>query len=127
MLRRKQHLFPSQILIGTDIIGDVTRLAGVLSLLAAYRIGRGGRGTRARQKPARATSVSPRPGATASGRGCPSPRSPAQAAKHHRARLSFAVALFSMAVLLSILAYAEVRSASTLVELEAPGIGLAAE
>jgi len=41
--------------------------------------------------------------------------------------LSFAAALFSMALLLSILAYAEVRSGSGLVELEAPGIGMATD
>src|SRR5208282_2192974 len=116
---------PSQILTGTDILGDVTRLAGVLSLLAAYRIGRGGRWTRARPKPARATFVGPRPGDSASGRRSPSLRSLAQATKRHGARLSFAAALFSMALLLSILAYAEVRSGSGLVELEAPGIGMA--
>ncbi len=115
---------PSQILTATDILGD---LAGALSLLAAYRIGRGSRWTRARQKPARATFVSPRPGDSASGRRSPSLRSRAQATKRHGARLSFALALFSMALLLSVLAYAEVRSGSGLVEIEAPGIGLAAD
>ena len=96
-------------------------------MLTAYRIGRGGRWKRARQKPAQATFIGPRPGDSASGRKSPSTRSPAKATKRYGDRLRFGVALFSAAMLLLILAYAEVRSASALVELEAAGIGVAAD
>jgi hypothetical protein len=114
-------------LTGIDLLEDVTRLAGVLSLLTAYRIGRGGRWTRARQKPARATFIAPRPGDSASGRRSPSTRSRAKATTRYGDRLRFGVAVFTLAMLLLILAYAEVRSGSGLVELEAPGIGVATD
>lgn len=94
-------------------------------MLTVYRIGRGGRWTRARQKPA--TFIGPRRGDSASGRRSPSPRSPTKTMTRHGDRLRFGVLLFSAAMLLVILAYAEVRSGSGLVELKTPGIGVATD
>lgn len=110
-------------LTSIDLLGDVTRLTGVLSLLAAYGFGRGGRWTRARQKRARETFVVPRAGDADARRSVSALRT-AHRLKRHDDTLRFGFALFWLAVLLSFLAYAEVCGDAGLVELQALGTGV---
>jgi hypothetical protein len=102
-------------LTGADTIESFTRLAGALSLLASYKIGRGGGWTRARQRLARRSFIGPR-GVHTSGRRVsslvPGPGD----------RLRAAVALLWIALLLAIIGYAEVRGEAGFADLEEIGI-----
>jgi hypothetical protein len=105
-------------LTGSDIIEDLSRLAGVLSLLACYKIGRGGGGTRARQRLARAVII--RPG----GRGSSPNPGPVEGRRRDRERLRFIVVALWFALLLAIVAYAGVWGEAGLADLDAMGFAV---
>ena len=108
-------------LLSTDLVDEVTRVIGALSLLAACKIGSGGGPTRARQRLAR-SGIGARNARPASGRGSSSAQGPLKKAKHFGDRLRLGLAVIWVALLLSILAYAELKGEAGLAEFEAIGL-----
>lgn len=114
-------------MFSTDIIDGVTRVTGAIALLAAYQIGSSGGAPRARQRLARAGVFGPRNARTASARGSAPAQGPTKKAKRLGNRLRFGVAVLWVTLLLSILAYAEVRGEAGLAQVEAIGLAGVAE
>ena len=121
--RTSKHCFQGKRLLSTELIDGLTRVSGAIALLAAYKIGSGGSAPRARQRLARAGVVGHRHARTTSGRGSASIESPPKKAKRFGDRLRFGAALVWMALLLSILAYAQVTGEAALAPSEAIGAG----
>jgi len=121
---RANPLFGHWALMSTEIIGDLTRLAGVLSLLAAHNIGCGGGWTRARQRLAQSMLRLPHRGYASRGRGYLSTQGPAKGMQRYGPRLRFGVAGLWMTLLLSIVAYAVIRGEAGLADLEAMGVAV---
>lgn len=111
----------------TEIIDEVTRLAGILSLLAADEIRRGGGWKRARQRFARPPRHSPCRSDNPSGRGSSTPQRPAKGTQRYARQLRFSIAMLWVVLLLAIVSYAEVRGEAGLVELEAMGVTVVTE
>ena len=113
-------------MLSTDLVHDVTRVLAALSLLAAYKMGRGGGWTRARQRRAR-PAVGVRSARMVRSRGSASIGGPCQHAKRRADRLRLALAAICAALLLSVLAYAEVKGGAGLAEFEAVDLAHMAE
>jgi hypothetical protein len=123
----QQARFEGRRLLSTDIIEGLTRVGGAIALLAAYKIGSGGSAPRARQRLARAGVAGWRYARTASGRGSACIEGPPKKAKRLGDRLRFGAAVLWMALLLSILAYAQISGEAGLASLEAIGVGAVTE
>ena len=108
-------------MLNSDLVDALTRVTGALSLLAAYKIGSGGGWTRARQRLAR-SAVGARGARPSSGRGSTSPHGPREKPRRPAARLRLGVAAVAVALLLSILAYAEFKGDGGFAGLEAVGL-----
>ncbi len=115
------------VLTDTNIIEDLTRLAGALALLASSKIGRGRGGARARQRLARDAFGEPRLPREKSGRGSRSSPGPIPDTKRDRDRLRVIVAALWIALLLSIVGYIEVRGEAGLADLDAVGFAIVTE
>lgn len=103
--------------ISADTIESLARIAAAVSLLASYKIGRGG-WPRARQRVARAAVTGPqRPGASR-GRSSSVDPGPSRAAKPRRFRLHSIVAALWIALSLVLVAYATIRGELALAELD---------
>jgi hypothetical protein len=101
-----------------EIIEDITRMAGLLSLLAAYGIGRGGGWKRARQRLARITLLGPRRRDAPSGRRSSSRQGPAKGGKRAEPGLRIGVAALWATLLLSIAAYSAFQGDARLADVD---------
>lgn len=113
-------------MLSTDLVDEITRVSGALALLAAYRIGSGGGWTGARQRLARSRNGA-RSARPKRARGSSLAQGPLRKARRYGDRLRLGVAVIWMALLLSILVYAEVKGEGGLAEFEAMGLGQATE
>jgi hypothetical protein len=103
--------------IGADTLESFARVAAALSLLASYKIGRGG-WPRSRQRVARAVAAVPlRPGASRGQGASPDPEPP-RVAKPRRFRLHSIVAGLWIALSLVLVAYATIRGELALAQLD---------
>jgi hypothetical protein len=114
-------------LTGADSIESFTRLAGALSLLASYKIGRGGGWTRARQRLARRSFIGSRNAHAPSDRGSSPMSGPIENARRYRDRVRAAIVVLWILLLLAIIGYAEVRGEAGFADLEDIGIRLVTE
>jgi hypothetical protein len=109
-------------LTGADTIESFARLAGAISLLASFKIGRGGGWTRARQRLARSTLYRTRQTRTPSCKGSASTRGPVEDVRRYRERLRVLIVALWIALLLSIVGYAAVEGEAGLAQLDDIGI-----
>ena len=107
-------------LTGTDSIESFARLAGAISLLASFKIGRGGGWTRARQRLARSTRFRTRRAQTR--RASASVPVPFERSRRYRDRLSALIVALWIALLLSIVGYAAIDGEAGMAQLETIGI-----
>ena len=107
-------------LTGADTIESFARLAGAISLLASFKIGRGGGWTRARQRLARSTRYRARQAHTQIRRGSASTRP--EGVRRYRDRLRALIIALWIALLLSIVGYAAVDGEAGMAQLETIGI-----
>ena len=106
-------------LTGVDTIESFARLAGAISLLASFKIGRGGGWTRARQKLARSTLYRTRQ--TRAPTRKRSASTPGEI-RRYRDRLRVLIVALWIALLLSILGYAAVEGEAGMAQLDDIGI-----
>src|SRR5438552_5872600 len=111
-----QHYAGQGDLTGADTIESFARLAGALSLLASFKIGRGSGWTRARQRLARSTRLRTRRAHAQIRKGSASTRAP------YRDRLRELMVALWIALLLSIVGYAAVDGEAAMAQLETIGI-----
>ena len=104
-------------LISADTIEDLVRIAAAVSLLASYKIGRGG-WPRSRQRVARVFAAGPRRPVDSRGRGSSPDPGPSRGAKPRRLRLHSIVAGAWIALSLAFIAYATIRGELALAELD---------
>jgi hypothetical protein len=106
-------------LTGADTIESFARLAGAISLLASFKIGRGSGWTRARQRLARSTL-----NRTRQARAPPRKRSASTPGeiRRYRDRLRELIVALWIALLLSIVGYAAVAGEAGMAQLDAIGI-----
>jgi len=109
-------------LTGADTIEGFARLARAISLLASFKIGRGGGWTRARQRLARSTRDRARQARAQIRRGSAPNRAPVERIRRHRDRLRALFVALWIALLLSIVAYAAVDGEAGMAQLETIGI-----
>ena len=102
-------------LTGVDTIESFARLAGAISLLASFKIGRGGGWTRARQKLARSTLYRTRQ--TRAPTRKRSASTPGEI-RRYRDRLRVLIVALWIALLLSILGYAAVEGEAGMAQLD---------
>ena len=122
-LQNKVHQYAGQgDLTGADTIESFARLAGAISLLASFKIGRGGGWTRARQRLARGTRYRARQAQAPIRRGSASTRAPVEGIKRYRDRLRELMVALWIALLLSIVGYAAVDGEAGMAQLETIGI-----
>jgi hypothetical protein len=114
-------------LLSTDLVHGVTQVLAALSLLAACKIGRGGGWTRARQRLTRPAAVGVRSARLARNRGAVFTRGASRQAQRRADRLRLALAALCVALLLSLLACAEVKGGTGLAEFEATSLGRVTE
>ena len=107
-------------LTGADTIESFARLAGALSLLASFKIGRGSGWTRARQRLARSTCFRTRRAQTR--RASASVPVPFERSRRYRDRLSALIVALWIALLLSIVGYAAIDGEAGMAQLETIGI-----
>jgi hypothetical protein len=112
--------FPGQgDLIGVDTIESFARLAGAISLLASFKIGRGGGWTRARQRLARGTLFRMLQARAPAHRGSASPEAPCrEGSRRYRDRLRALIVALWIALLLSIVGYAAVEGEAGMARLD---------
>ena len=111
-------------LIGADTIESFARIAGAISLLASFKIGRGGGWARARQRLARSTlNRTRRTRAPARKRSAFIPGE----IRRYRDRLRVLVVALWIALLLSIVGYAAVEGEAGMAQLDDIGIRGVAE
>ena len=108
-------------LTGADSIESFARLAGAISLLASFKIGRGGGWTRARQRLARSTRFRTRRAQGQIRRTSTLPASFKRVRRYRDRLRAFIVALW-IALLLSIVGYAAVDGEAGMAQLETIGI-----
>jgi hypothetical protein len=109
-------------LIGADTIESFARIAGAISLLASFKIGRGGGWARARQRLARSTlNRTRRPRARKRSASTPGE------IRRYRDRLRVLVVALWIALLLSIVGYAAVEGEAGMAQLDDIGIRGVAE
>ena len=110
--------------MNVDVVETFARVAGALTLLASYKIGRGGGFHRARQKIGRAVRLlRHRPRDVGGRRSSPSPvrtpeKSPRSAREQRRAWLREVATAFWIALLLFAVVYATLRGESAFAILE---------
>jgi hypothetical protein len=104
--------------ISTDTIEGFARLAAALSLLASYRIGRGGGWYRARQRVVRVVTAASRKPTASRGRGSAPEPGPLREARSRRPSLHAIVAAVWLALSLALVAYATIRGEFALAELD---------
>jgi hypothetical protein len=122
-LRNNVHHYAGQgDLTGADTIESFARLAGAISLLASFKIGRGGGWTRARQRLARSTRYRTRQAHAQIRKGSASTRAPVGGIKRYRDRLRALIVALWIALLLSIVGYAAVDGEAGMAQLETIGI-----
>jgi len=122
-LQSKVHHYAGQgDLTGADTIESFARLAGAISLLASFKIGRGSGWTRARQRLARGTRYRTRQAHAQIRRGSASTRAPVEGIKRYRDRLRELMVALWIALLLSIVGYAAVDGEAGMAQLETIGI-----
>jgi hypothetical protein len=109
-------------LTGADTIESFARLAGAISLLASFKIGRGSGWIRARQRLARGTRYRTRQARAQIRRGSASTRAPVEGIKRYRDRLRELMVALWIALLLSIVGYAAVDGEAGMAQLETIGI-----
>jgi len=109
-------------LTGADTIESFARLAGAISLLASFKIGRGSGWTRARQRLARSTRYRTRQAHAQIRKGSASTRTPVGGIKRYRDRLRALIVALWIALLLSIVGYAAVDGEAGMAQLETIGI-----
>ena len=109
-------------LTGADTIESFARLAGAISLLASFKIGRGGGWTRARQRLARSTRYRTRQAHAQIRKGSASTRARVGGIKRYRDRLRALIVALWIALLLSIVGYAAVDGEAGMAQLETLGI-----
>ena len=113
------HFAGQEDLIGADTIESFARIAGAISLLASFKIGRGGGWARARQRLARSTlNRIRRPRAPARKRSASTPGG----IRRYRDRLRVLVVALWIALLLSIVGYAAVEGEAGMAQLDDIGI-----
>jgi hypothetical protein len=110
-------------LIGAETIENFARIAGAISLLASFKIGRGGGWTRARQRLARSTNRIRRARAPPRKRSASTPGE----IRRYRDRLRVLIVALWIALLLSMLGYAAVEGEAGLAQLDDIGIRAVAE
>ncbi len=108
-----------------EFIDDITRVAGLLSLLAAYGIGRGGGWKRARQRLARVTLLGPRRRDAPRARRPSSTQGPAKGGKRSEPGLRIGVAALWVTLLLSIAAYSAFQDDARLADLDTMAVVVA--
>ena len=104
--------------IGADTLEGITRLAVALSLLASYKIGRGGGWYRARQRASRAASCDPQKLRDSGGRTSSPAPGPLDDAKRRRLSLHVIVAGLWIALSLLVVGYATIRGEVAFAELD---------
>ena len=109
-------------LTGADSIESFARLAGAISLLASFKIGRGGGWTRARQRLARSTRFRTRRAQAQIRRTPASVPAPFERVRRYRDRLRALIVALWIALLLSIVGYAAVDGEAGMAQLETIGI-----
>jgi len=109
-------------LTGADTIEGFARLAGAVSLLASFKIGRGGGWTRARQRLARSTRYRTRQVKAQTRRASASVPAPFEGVRRYRDRLRALIVALWIALLLSIVGYAAIDGEAGLAQLETIGI-----
>jgi hypothetical protein len=109
-------------LTGADTTESFARLAGAISLLASFKIGRGSGWTRARQRFARSTRFRTRRAHAQIRKGSASTRAPVAGIKRYRDRLRELMIALWIALLLSIVGYAAVDGEAGMAQLETIGI-----
>jgi len=117
-----QHYAGQGDLTGADTIESFARLAGAISLLASFKIGRGSGWTRARQRLARGTRYRTRQTHAQIRRGSASTRALVDGSKRYRDRLRELMVALWIALLLSIVGYAAVDGEAGMAQLETIGI-----
>ena len=117
-----QHYAGQGDVTGADTIESFARLAGAISLLASFKIGRGSGWTRARQRLARGTRYRTRQARAQIRRGSASTRAPVEGIKRYRDRLREVMVALWIALLLSIVGYAAVDGEAGMAQLETIGI-----
>ena len=105
-------------LTGTDSIESFARLAGAISLLASFKIGRGGGLNRARQRLARSARYRTR---QAQIRRASAP-APFVRSRRYRDRVGALIVALWIALLLSIVGYAAIDGEAGMAQLETIGI-----
>ena len=103
--------------IGSDTIESFARVAAALSLLASFKIGRGG-WPRSRQRVARAAATGAQKQAHSRGHSSSPDPGPQHAAKTPRFRLHAIVATLWIALSLALVAYATIRGELALAEFD---------
>jgi len=122
-LQNKVHQYAGQgDLTGADTIESFARLAGAISLLASFKIGRGSGWTRARQRLARGTRYRARQAHAPIRRRSASTRASVEGIKRYRDRLRELMVALWIALLLSIVGYAAVDGEAGMAQLETIGI-----
>ena len=104
--------------IGVDTIETFARVAGALSLLASFRMGRGGEWRRAREKLGRLAATDLRKSRRPSGEESTAAPARGPSGKRHLAWLDRAVTVLWVVTLLFIVGYATVKGELALADLD---------